>query len=284
MTKELDNLLIFGCGFLGLRVARQWQAQGGTVSAITRHAQKAAQLVSLGIKAHVADLMQPDTLTPLPVASRVLYCVGYDRTSHWSKESLYLDGLSHVIEAVSENVDRFVYVSSSSVYGQDDGSWVDETSVTEPTTEGGLICLAAEQRLQQSVEQATILRMSGLYGPDRMLARVEQLRAGDPIGGNPDAWLNLIHGDDAARACIAALLAPNPSPLYLVSDDRPHLRREYFAELAQRVGAPPPQFSGAPSSRHSSDGLNKRCRNEKIKRELQLQWNYPDISHGLLPG
>ncbi|RLS38519.1 MAG: SDR family oxidoreductase [Planctomycetota bacterium] len=283
MSPTADQLLIFGCGFLGLRAARLWLAEGGTVMAVTRNPAKAAQLQSLGIEPVLADLMQPETLASLLRSTHVLYCVGFDRTSSWSKESLYLEGLTHVINAVAKDVQRFVYVSSSSVYHQDDGSWVDETSHTEPTSEGGRICLAAEQRLRSRVEQATILRMSGLYGPERLLARVDQLQANEPIGGNPEAWLNLIHGDDAARACVAALKAAKPSPLYLVSDDRPHLRREYFTELAQQVGAPPPVFSGASSSRHTADGLNKRCRNNKIKSELQLEWVYPDISRGLQP-
>ncbi len=281
MSALSDSLLIFGCGFLGKRVARQWIAHGGTAFAVTRHEQKAAQLAALGITPIVADLMQPQTLSALPRTSHVLYCVGYDRSSSWPKEALYLRGLTHVVAALPE-IERFVYVSSSSVYGQDDGSWVDEASATEPTTDGGRICLAAEQRLRERVPHATILRMSGLYGPDRLLARVDQLRAGEPISGNPEAWLNLIHGDDAARACVAALRAPSPSPLYLVSDDRPILRREYFTELAQQVHAPPPKFSGAASSRHSATGLNKRCRNDKVKQELQLQWGYPDISRGLV--
>ena len=289
MNEDSDKLLIFGCGFLGLRVARLWLAMGRRAIAVTRDLHKASQLKSLGIEPHVADLMRPETLTTLPPTSRVLYCVGYDRTSPWSKESLYLDGLTHAMDATANSVERFVYVSSSSVYGQDDGSWVDEDSITEPTSDGGRICLSAEQRLRERIEKASILRMSGLYGPERLLARVDQLRANEPVGGNPDAWLNLIHGDDAARASVAALVAPQTSPLYLVSDDRPFPRKEYFAELAQRVGAPPPVFSGEASSRHSSAGLNKRCRNDKIKRELQLEWIYPDISRGLslaggLPG
>ena len=281
MNNDPNRLLIFGCGFLGLRVAHQWQERGGTVIAVTRSEEKAAQLAAQGIEPILADLMRPETLTALPSVSRVLYCVGYDRSSSWSKEALYIDGLTHVLEAMQGRVERFVYVSSTSVYGQDDGSWIDETSATEPTTDGGRICLATEQRLRERVVQATILRMSGLYGPDRLLARVDQLRAGEPIGGNPEAWLNLIQGDDSARACVAALTAPSPGPLYLVSDDRPLTRREYFTALAQRVGAPPPVFSGSPTSRHTPDGLNKRCRNERVISELGLKWQYPEITQGL---
>ena len=284
MNADPKSLLIFGCGFLGGRVAQQWRERGGTVAAVTRSVEKAEELAARGIEPVLADLMRPETLTALPSVSRVLYCVGYDRSSSWSKESLYIEGLTHVLDAMQNRMDRFVYVSSSSVYGQDDGSWVDESSPTEPTTDGGRICLTAEQRLRERVAQATILRMSGLYGPDRLLARVEQLRAGEPIGGNPEAWLNLIHGDDAARSCVAALIAADPGPLYLVSDDRPISRREYFRELARRVGAPPPQFSGGSTARHTPDGLNKRCRNETVKAELSVEWFYPDITQGLPDG
>jgi nucleoside-diphosphate-sugar epimerase len=104
--------------------------------------------------------------------------------------------------------------------------------------------------------------------------------AGEPIGGNPEAWLNLIHGDDAATACVAALTAPSPGPLYLISDDQPLRRRDYFEALASRIGAPPPRFSGEPTSRHSGTGLNKRCRNERVKRELGLSWKHPRVTDG----
>ncbi len=272
-----NSLLIVGCGFLGLRVAQLWQGQGGTVAAVTRSPTKGAELASRGVQPVIADLMRPETLNTLPATSCVLYCVGYDRTSSCSKADLYIDGLAHVITALKGRMDRCVYVSSTSVYGQDDGSWIDETSSTEPTAEGGRICWTAEQQLRQQIETATILRMSGLYGPDRMLARVEQLRAGEPIDGNPEAWLNLIHGDDAARACVAALTAPHPGPVYLVSDDRPVTRREYLSALAEDARAPQPQFSVRPTSQNMPQGLNKRCRNDRVKRELSLEWLYPTV-------
>ena len=291
MSAKPGELLIFGCGFLGLRVARGWLMRGGTVSAVTRPlavplreeldsgaSSKASQLRALGITPIVADLMHPlslrEALLNHPI-ERVLYCVGYDRHSSISKESLYIDGLTNAIEAVSGRASRFVYVSSSSVYGQDDGSWVDEDSPTEPMSDGGRICLRAEQRLRERLPAATVLRMSGLYAQERLLIRQDQLRSGEPIGGNPEAWLNLIHGDDAATACLAALTVPSPGSLYLVSDDLPLRRREYFESLARRLGAPPPTFTGEATSRHSGAGLNKRCRNARYQRELGVTCEHP---------
>lgn len=300
MSDTPGELLIFGCGFLGLRVARSWLACGGTARAVTRPSSgsvpemgpgstglgsgsspKATQLKALGVTPVVADLMNPaslrEALANQPI-SRVLYCVGYDRSSPVSKESLYIDGLTNAIEALAGRASRFVYVSSSSVYGQDDGSWVDEDSSTEPDSDGGRTCLRAEQQLRERLPAATILRMSGLYGPERLLVRLDQLKSGEPIGGNPEAWLNLIHGDDAAAACVAALTAPSPSPLYLVSDDQPLRRRDYFEALARRIGAPQPTFSGEPTTRHSGAGLNKRCQNARVKRELGVSWKHPSVT------
>ena len=179
---------------------------------------------------------------------------------------------------------RFVYVSSSSVYGQDAGEWVDEKSPTEPQSEGGRICLEAEAALRSSplgaAGHAVILRMTGLYGPNRLLARIESLRQGTPLAGLAEAWLNLIHVDDAAAAVIAAAEHISPEPLYLVSDDRPITRGEYYGELARLTGAPPLTFDAAQTPRHGT-GLNKCCRNERIKQSLGIVWRYPTIAAGL---
>lgn len=219
-------------------------------------------------------------LESIPV-DRVLYCVGYDRNSPVSKESLYLDGLEHAIRGVAARALRWVYVSSSSVYGQDDGSWVDENSPTEPSSEGGKICLRAEQLLRREKHDATILRMSGLYGPERLLVRQEQLRQREPIGGNPHAWLNLIHGDDAASACVHALSVDRSSPLYLVSDNAPIPRRHYYEYLAERIGAPTPAFSYGSTSRHNGQGINKRCNSQRIQTELGVHFTFPSFREGL---
>lgn len=283
-NRYYGELLIFGCGFLGLRAAKLWQEHGGSVRAVTRSITKASHLRDTGIQPIVFDLMDTDGLTRALsdlTVDGVLYCVGYDRGSAVSKESLYIDGLTNAMRAVGNRASRWVYVSSSSVYGQDDGSWVDEESPTEPTSEGGQICLNAERRLRDHWPTATILRMSGLYGPERSLVRADQLRQGHPIAGNPDAWLNLIHGDDAAAACVAALTAPSTGPLYMVSDDRPIFRREYYELLARNLGAPPPRFSGESTARHACTGLNKRCRGTRIQRELNWELKFKTIEEGL---
>src|SRR5690606_29190096 len=135
----------------------------------------------------------------------------FDRTSGHSQRDVYVDGLRHVLNAMAGRCERFVYISSTSVYGQTQGEWVDESSPCRPDRPNGQACLEAENLVWEffpagmDPEQsgAVVLRLAGIYGPGRLLRRVEQLRSGDPIGGNPEAWLNLIHVDDAATAVLA---------------------------------------------------------------------------------
>lgn len=278
------NVLIVGCGYLGLRAARRWLAAGCSVTALTRSAQRAEELERQGIAPVIGDVLQPSTLAGLPRADVLLYAVGFDRGAGVSKERVYIEGLRHVLQTMTTRVGRIVYVSSSSVYGQEGGEWVDEHSPTHPRSEGGRICLAAEQVLREalaaSAASGCILRLTGLYGPGRLLARREALQQGTPLAGSPQAWLNLIHVEDAAEAAVAAADRPAPEPIYLVTDDRPVTRGEYFSRLAELCGAPPPRFDPAQTPRHGP-GLNKRCRNERLRTSLGVSLRYPTLEEGL---
>lgn len=278
------HALIIGCGYLGRRVAQRWIAAGHSVTALTRSPDRVHELQRSGVAPVVGDVLAPRSLAALPECDVLLYAVGYDRAAGHDKRRLYVEGLRNVLAAVGTRAGRMIYISSSSVYGQDAGEWIDETSPTEPTTDGGRICLEAERVLAASAfavtDCAETLRLSGIYGPDRLLAKVDALRAGTPLAGSPEAWLNLIHVEDAADAVAAAAAHPAPESLYLVSDDRPVTRGEYYGELARLVGAPPPVFDATQSPRHGV-GLNKRCRNERLKQSLGMTWRYPTWRQGL---
>ena len=109
------------------------------------------------------------------------------------------------------------------------------------------------------------------------------LERGEPIPGDPDKFLNLVHIDDAARAAAAALEAEAPAPVYLVADDRPVTRREYYATAARVIGAPEPRFEPPrPGSAESArDATNKRVGNRRMKADLGVVLSYPDILTGL---
>lgn len=283
--------LIVGCGYLGLRVATAWIAAGNRVAALTRSAERAKQFANAGIQPIVGDICRPETLKSLPTAETVLFAVGYDRSSGYSQQAVYVDGLKNVLDCVASRTNRLIYISSSSVYGQSAGEWVDETSECQPVQPGGQCCLAAEKLVwtyfpdsnSQPVgdRSANVLRLSGIYGPGRLLSRVESLRAGEPLTGRGDAWLNLIHVDDGVRAVLAAERLGQPGQTYLISDNLPIQRAEYYGQLAALCGAPAPRFNPEVAASRGSGGINKRCRNQRMTDVLKVDLQYPTINEGL---
>ena len=276
--------LIVGCGYLGLRVAEKWRQQGHTVYAVTRSPERAAEFQQQGLHPLVTDICEIPAEMHWPSVDVLLFAVGFDRTAGRSQREVYVDGLRAILERVSAR--RVVYISSSSVYGQHEGEWVDEDSPTEPAQPGGQLCLEAEHlvaELCQSRQQShSILRLSGIYGPDRLLSRITSLQQGEPLAGLPDAWLNLIHVADAAQAVIRLCDRDASARLYVVSDNLPVRRGDYYEELARLTGAPKPTFDSSQSPRRGAGGLNKRCRNTRLITELLPQLEFPDYRAGLV--
>lgn len=268
--------MIIGCGYLGRRVARRWLAEGDAVAGLTRSAEHAQMLRGIGIEPILGDVTEPSSLSALPDADTLLYAVGLDRNSGKTQRDVHVSGLANVVERVAGRVGRVIVISSTSVYGQTGGEWVDESSACRPESPNGQVCLDAESLLRERVPAANILRLAGIYGPGRLIARIAELRAGSPLEGNPDAWLNLIHVDDAASAVLACDRQSTAGATYVVADGNPVRRREYYSFLAALIGAPAPKLSeDAPRS------LNKRCANRRLREELQVTLRYPSLRVGL---
>lgn len=269
--------LIIGCGYLGQRVAALWQAQGQRVIATTRHA-----LSSPGnVEPIVCDVLRPESLRGLPAVETVLYAIGFDRGSGATMRAVYVDGLANVLTHLSRPK-RFIYVSSSSVYSQDDGSWVDESCPTEPAEASGQIVLEAERVLRANLPEAIVLRFSGIYGPGRLLRR-QAIECGEPIVGDADKWLNLIHVEDGARVVLAAAELGQPGRIYNVCDDHPVRRRYFYATLARLLRAPVPSFVPPPADQPTPphEKGNRRINNRRMKEELEIELRYPDFAQGL---
>jgi nucleoside-diphosphate-sugar epimerase len=268
--------LIIGCGYLGRRVAAQWRLAGHAVTALTRSPENSQTLQALGIEPILGNVLEPASLRPLPSADFVLYAVGHDKRAAPSKREVYIDGLGNVLRELAPRATRCLYVSSTSVYGQNAGEWVHETSPCHPVTQDGQICLEAEEIARS--KGAIVLRFSGLYGPGRLLRRIEAVRSGQPITGNPDGYLNLIHVDDGARVVSALAHHNNPAATYLVTDDKPILRRTYYERLAELVGGPPPTYE---TNVAHSTAFNKRCSNARLHAELGDILRFPTFDVGL---
>jgi nucleoside-diphosphate-sugar epimerase len=271
--------LIIGCGYLGQRVAQLLLADDHEVSALTRSEKNAEKLAGLGVSPMVGDIMLPETLC-FPEVDVVVYAVGMDRTAAYSKRQVYVDGLRNALDSI-QTTEKLIYVSSTAVYGQSDAEWVDETSVTEPVSEGGKICLEAEQLLRERCSDAIIVRLAGIYGPQRLLRAVASLRDQQPIAGNPDAFLNLVHVDDAAELVRVISMAAVVPKCILGCDGNPTTRGEYYAELAKVLNAPAPVFDATLPTRSGSGGLNKRCRSRELPTLEGFNMMFPSIVEGL---
>ena len=281
--------LLFGCGYLGMRVAERWRALGQRVVVVTRSPQRAEELRALGFEPIVADVTQAATLVGLPTAETVLFAVGFDRTAGQSMQSVFADGMRNVLAALPAHAGRLIYISSTGVYGNAGGDWIDEDTRPDPQREGGRASLAAERALTAHPlgRNAVILRLAGVYGPGRIPFR-SLMRGGDPIPAESQGWLNLIHVADAASVVLAAedmeLAGRVERPrLYCVSDGHPVQRRDYYCEVARRIDAPAPTFvpplpETPRSERATSD---RRVKNARMLAELQVKLVFPDYRSGL---
>lgn len=274
----MSNLIV-GCGYLGLRVAELWRRQGQAVLGTTRQPTCPVEFARLGIEPVVCDVVQPD-MPLLPAVDTVLYAVGFDRRAGQTMRQVYVEGLANVL-AHLPRPRRFIYISSSSVYGQRDGSWVDETSPTEPEEESGQIVLDAERILREHLHEALVLRFAGIYGPGRLL-RQKTVEAGEPIVGDADKWLNLVHVEDGARAVLYMQAVAEPGSTFNVSDGQPVRRRDFYMELARVLGAPSPRFVAPPNDQPMPphEKSNRRVANRRLM-ELGFDFVYPSYRHGL---
>jgi len=277
MTMTTPTSLILGCGYLGRRVAALWRQQRRTVFAATRNPTH----LPADVLPIICDVLDRASLAKLPQVDTVLYAVGFDRASGATMRAVYVDGLANVLEHLPTPA-RFVHVSSSSVYGQTDGSWVDEASPMDPGEDSGRIVLEAEAVLRAKRPDALILRFAGIYGPGRLLRR-QTIERGEPIVGDADKWLNLIHVEDGARAIVAAEQNGQPGRVYNVCDDHPVRRRWFYTTMAHLLGSPSPRFVsppiGEPTPPHEKG--NRRINNRRMKEELRVTLQYPNYDQGL---
>lgn len=268
------HALVIGCGYLGRRVAAAWRADGRRVAALTRG--RAGELARDGLEPVVGDVLDPASLAGLPAARAILYAVGFDRMSGQGMRDVYVNGLANVLTSARCS-GPFVYVSSTSVYGQTAGEWVTEDSVTDPREASGRVVLEAEGVLRKLRPDAIILRFAGIYGPGRVLRR-QALLAGEPLAGDADKWLNLIHVDDGVSAVLAAAERGQPGEVYQIADGEPVRRRDFYTLSADLLGGPPATFAASPPPAAEA---NRRVSNAKARAELGFAPQYPSYREGL---
>ena len=254
-----ERVLIAGCGDVGLRVAGLLLARGDQVWALRRRLPTSD---GSGIHWLQGDLTQPDTLRDLPDGiTQLVYLPAPDARDPAAYRAVFVDGLRHLLAALGrDTLERALLVSSSAVYGEHGDAWVDERTPPDPPGFNGQVLLEAEQWLAKQPVTSIVLRLAGLYGPDR-LQLVERLRAGAVrVPRELKHWANRIHVDDAAAAIVHLLSLREPMPLYLGVDDTPLPLDVLYDHLARLAGAPLPEEGKAPSGVGSKRLSNARLR------------------------
>ncbi|MGE0756007.1 MAG: SDR family oxidoreductase [Pirellulaceae bacterium] len=277
--------LVCGCGYLGLRVARRWLGRGETVWCTTRSPHRADGWRQLGLRPLLTDVTHPWSLPPEVLnIDTVLFAVGFDRSDARPIEEVYTEAIRHTGYALPDSVRRLIYISSTGVYGQSAGEWVDEDSPCQPTRAGGRACLAAERWLAGSrwCSRTVVLRLAGIYGPGRIPKR-SAVVAGEVLDTDPDGYLNLIHVDDAAELVLAAEARAVPPRTLVIADGEPVLRGDFYRELARLLRAPEPRFAGpgSPVPRTGRGATDKRIRIRRMRDVLSAELRFPSYREGL---
>jgi len=279
--------LIIGCGYVGLPLGAELVGLGHEVSGLRRSAAAQNELKVAGIRPLIADITKPDELAKLPCEfDWVVNCVASRGGSAEDYRRIYLEGTRHLIEWLSASrPPKFVYTSSTSVYGQTDGSLVKETSPTEPLAETAKILLETEKLLLTAVAgrkfPAVILRVAGIYGPDRGHWFKQFLKNEARMEGDGSRFLNMIHRDDVIGCIIAALKSGRAGEIYNAVDDEPVSQATFFQWLAEELGKDLPPSVPENSSENRKRGVtNKRASNRKLKMELGYEFKYPNFQKG----
>ena len=270
--------LIIGTGYLGSRLLSRWLGEGQTAFATSRKPQRRQQFQSIGATAIDYDVI--DGGQALPAADVVVYAVGFDRSLGLSQRKIAVEGIERTLDRLPPPR-RFIYISSTGVYGDHQGDWVDETTPPSPIDLGGQAVLAGEEALWRKAAGMpttfVVLRFAGIYGPGRMIG-ADRLRRGEAIAGRPDAWLNLVHVEDGVELIERAIKKDSLSGTCVVSDGHPVQRVDFYKEAARLLGAAEPTFDGAAASRHRGD---RRIRNDRMRHELAPDLQFPDYRTGL---
>jgi len=289
----MQTSIVVGCGYLGSRVAKHWLAAGREVVGVVNNFDHARRLKLDGVPAVVADVTRPETLNEayatklakLPPLDTIFYCVGHNPQSGITPPDLYVEGLRNFLDVLPTGTRRFIYASSTSVYGQHHGAWVDEDAPCRPTSNSGKIRLEAERVVlsHHIAEGSIILRLAGIYGKERLARRAQRLA--DKVTSANDEYLNLIHVDDAAKVVVecSALDTIGLPRTFLVSDGHPLTRQEFLFLLGQwhdshfeYTPEVPVSISNANLPQRLSSG-NKRIDNYRMLHELGNFLSYPSV-------
>jgi nucleoside-diphosphate-sugar epimerase len=308
------RVVVVGCGYVGLELAAQLAARGHAVTGVrrsdagldavravrTRVTDAKGSGENVGdtdseprqgsVDAVRADVTEPSSLDALPDADAVVFAASSGGRGAEAAREVYVDGLGNVIDAYAARPsppDRLVYTSSTGVYGDHGGAWVDEGTPIDPTTGKTRVLAEAERIATERTERAdidgTVARFAGLYGPERY--RLDRYLDGPVTAG----FLNMVHRDDAAGAIRHFLETDRArDEAVVVVDDEPVDKHAFADWLADECGVPRPAKRSKDERIAAGDlsaaaerriRTSKRCSNDRL-RALGYKFSYPTFREG----
>lgn len=276
------RLFIFGVGYCGLEIAKLARAAGWSVAGTCRTSEKADELKGLGFEAHLFDGSAPLPAAALGKATHVLSTIAPGTTG---------DPALKTSARLLRDARWLGYLSTTGVYGDHGGGWVDEETPARPAQPRSIERLAAERAWQATGLEAgsavDIFRLPGIYGPGR--SAIDQVKAGTARRiDKPGQVFSRIHVADVAGTVLLALGQARAGAIYNVADDLPAPTGEVVAFACELLGKPvPPAIAWdevAPTMSAMARSFyaeNRRVKNDKIKNELGVALRYPTYKEGL---
>jgi nucleoside-diphosphate-sugar epimerase len=259
----MPRILIAGCGYVGEATADLFHSADWNVEGWVHSQESAARLSSKPYSVRIIDISQRNEVDEYAGAfDAAIHCASSRGGDAEAYRQIYLNGARHLLETFPEA--KILFTSSTSVYAQRNGSWVTEESETKPLRETSRILLEAEKLILE--KDGIVVRVAGIYGPQRSALLSKFLNGIATIDPNSDRFVNQVHRDDIASALFALLnRAARLSPqVYNIVDDQPLLQSECYRWLAHRLNRPLPAIRKSDQPRRRGD-TNKRVSNAKLR-------------------
>jgi len=279
----MTRVAIFGCGYVGRELGRNLLERGHEVLGLCRSDAGLEAVEAAGLSPVRGDVTHAQDLRGLPEADHVVFTASSGAGGATSARSVYVDGLRTVLDTISdwtEPPDRLLYTSSTGVYGDHDGGWVDEETTVDPATSKTEVLAEAEVVARGANErgiQPIVARLGGIYGPGRY--RLDRYLDG-PVR---EGYINLVHRTDIGRALQLLLDIDREAvpETVVVVDNEPAWKPDMAAWLAEQTGRAPPETQQRPDAAATERRRRgqKRCSNERL-RSLGFEFRYPTYREG----
>ncbi len=280
------HLLILGCGYVGTKLAKACLKLGFHVSGTTRSHEHAQTLKETGVNPIIITSPADISDTILKQCTHIVDSIPLTRTDNtmFASQTQWLSMLTPKLQ----HLEWAGYLSTTGVYGDADGAWVDESYHCQPSSPRGIERLKAEQAWLNAGLPAEVFRLAGIYGAERNI--ITRLMAGDykAVQWNPPHYSSRIHVDDIVATIIAAMQSASTGRILNIADDLPLPHADYVQQVAAMIDAPAPiiltpeegktQLSVTALSFFSD---NKRISNQRLHVELLPKLHYPSFKEGM---